>query len=267
MKFKSTFLLFAILLLASCKTPVNVVYFQDLENLNSGVLTDESVNYEAKIMPDDQLLIQVSAMNPAAVSMFNLPAVSYQRTGETSLASSPNLQTYLVDSKGDINFPVLGKIYVEGLTRIELSDILAEKISEYVKNPLVNVKINNFKVSVLGEVRAPGSKYFGNERITILDAISAAGDLDIYARRENVLILRDNNGKKEFHRIDLTSSDLTKSPYFYLQQNDVIYVEPNKARQSNSRFSQKTSYHMTIISTVISAVSVIASLTIALLIK
>ena len=114
---------------------------------------------------------------------------------------------------------------------------------------------------------APGTKNFSNERITILDALSAAGDLDIYAKRENILLLRDNNGKKEFHRLDLTSSDLIKSPYYYLQQNDVIYVEPNKARQSNARYSQRTSYNMSIISTVISAVSVIASLTIALLIK
>ena len=267
MNFKNATLLFVILLLASCKTPVNVVYVQDLENQNSGSLTEDIVNYEAKIMPDDQLLIQVSSMNPAAVAMFNLPAASYQGSGETSLTTAPNLQTFLVDSNGDINFPVLGKVKVEGLTRIQLADLLTEEISEYVKSPLVNVKINNFRVSVLGEVRAPGTKNFSNERITILDALSAAGDLDIYAKRENILLLRDNNGKKEFHRLDLTSSDLIKSPYYYLQQNDVIYVEPNKARQSNARYSQRTSYNMSIISTVISAVSVIASLTIALLIK
>ena len=148
-----------------------------------------------------------------------------------------------------------------------MAELLTEEISEYVTSPLVTVKINNFRVSVLGEVRAPGTKNFSNERITILDALSAAGDLDIYAKRENILLLRDNNGKKEFHRLDLTSSDLIKSPYYYLQQNDVIYVEPNKARQSNARYSQRTSYNMSIISTVISAVPVIASLTIALLIK
>ncbi len=267
MNFKNLTILFVVLALTSCKSKLNVTYFQDLENITSGQIASNNANYEAKIVPDDQLVIQVSGMDPAAVAMFNLPAVSFQKTGETNVASTPVLQTYLVNSQGDIEFPVLGKIHVEGMTRTQLSDYLKEKISAYAKNPLVNVKINNFKISVLGEVNSPGTKYISNERITILDAIGMSGDLGLYANRDNILVIRDNNGQKEFNRVDITSSDIMNSPYYYLQQNDVIYVEPNKAKQKNSRLSGKDQYNISIISTIVSVTSVIASLGIALLVK
>ena len=267
MNFKNFTLLFVVLLLTSCKSKLNVTYFQDLENISSGQIASNNANYEAKIVPDDQLVIQVSGMDPAAVAMFNLPAVSFQSTGETSISTTPALQTYLVNSQGDIEFPVLGKIHVEGMTRTQLSDYLKEKISAYAKNPLVNVKINNFKISVLGEVGSPGTKRISSERVTIIDAIGMSGDLGLYANRDNILIIRDNKGQKEFHRVDITSSDIMNSPYYYLQQNDVIYVEPNKARQKNSRISAKDQYNISLISTIVSVASVIASLGIALLIK
>ena len=150
---------------------------------------------------------------------------------------------------------------------MQLSEFLKEKISAYVKSPIVNVKLHNFKISVLGEVTKPGVQKVLSERITVLEAIGGAGDLTIQGQRDNVLIIREVNGKKEFKRLDLTSSDLFSSPYYYLQQNDVVYVEPNKARKGNSRYSQSAQFNISLASSIVSAVSVIASLAIALLVK
>lgn len=267
MKIKIVTAAILIALLTSCKTSNQITYFQDLNQCNSGQLTENGVNYEAKICPDDQLSIFVSSIDPNSVAVFNLPLTSYLNPGETNVAATPTMQTYLVDTNGNIEFPVLGKIKVVGQTRSELAENLKEKISAYAKSPLVTIKIQNFKVSVLGEVNIPGTKVITNERISILDAIGMAGDLTIYGERTNVLIIRDSNGKKEFHRLDLTSSEMLSSPYYYLQQNDIVYVEPNKARKSNSRYSQSAQFNISVASTIVSAISVLASLTIALLVK
>lgn len=261
-------MLLVVLLLTSCKSSkLNVTYFQDLENIQSGQIASNNNNYEVKIVPDDQLLIQVSGMDPSAVVMFNLPAASFQNAGETTATGTPSLQTFLVNSQGNIDFPVLGQIHVEGMTRTQLSEYLKEKISVYVKNPLVNVKINNFKVAVLGEVNMPGTKVINSERVTIIDAIGMSGDLGLQANRENILIIRDANGQKEFHRVDITSSGIMNSPYYFLQQNDVIYVEPNIAKQKAAKMSAKDQYNISLVSTIVSVASVIASLAISLLVK
>lgn len=267
MKIKIVTTAILMVLLISCKTSNQITYFQDISQYNLGRLTEKGVNYEAKICPDDQLSIFVSSIDPNSVAVFNLPLTSYLNPGETNVAATPTIQTYLVDTNGNIEFPVLGKIKVVGQTRSELAENLKKKISVYAKSPLVTIKIQNFKVSVLGEVNIPGTKVITNERISILDAIGMAGDLTIYGERTNVLIIRDNNGKKEFHRLDLTSSDMLSSPYYYLQQNDIVYVEPNKARKSNSRYSQSAQFNISVASTIVSAISVLASLTIALLVK
>ena len=177
------------------------------------------------------------------------------------------LHTYLVNSHGEIDFPVLGKLQVAGLTRSELTDLMTEKISVYVKSPIITIQIRNFKVSVLGEVNKPGTVNVPNERLSVLDALGMAGDLTIYGNRSNVLLIRDNNGKKEYHRFDLTSAETLTSPYYYLQQNDVLYVEPNKARKGNAKYSQSGQFNVSLASTIISALSVLASLGIALLVK
>lgn len=258
----------SITLLTSCKTSDQIAYFQDIRNSqSSGELTNQSEKYNIKIRPDDQLVILVSSIDPNAVAVFNLPLNSYQSTSETDVITTPVLQTYLVNNEGIINFPILGKIEVAGLTCNELSQKLEEKISVYAKSPLVTVQIQNFRISVLGEVNSPGTKSFSNERITILDAIGRAADLTIYGERTNILIIRDNNGKKEYQRLDLTSSELFSSPYYYLQQNDVIYVEPNKARKGNANYSQSAQFNISVFSTIVGTVSVIASLVIALLVK
>ncbi|WP_455585097.1 polysaccharide biosynthesis/export family protein [Bacteroides sp.] len=267
MKIKTITVAILIVLLTSCKTSNPITYFQDIDQTVSGQLMEENVNYEAKICPDDQLSISVSSIDPNAIAIFNLPLSSYQTPSETNVVTTPVLQTYLVDSEGNINFPVLGKIKVIGKTRREVSAILEEQITAYAKSPLVIVKILNFKVSILGEVNSPGTKVFSGERISILDAISSAGDLTLYGERNNILLIRDINGRKEYQRLNLTSSTLFSSPYYYLQQNDVIYVEPNKARKGNARYSQSAQFNISVASTIVSAISVIASLAIALLVK
>lgn len=266
MKIKTLIFAFTIILLTSCKTTTNnITYFQDLDNQSA--VTGKAVNYTPRIAPDDQLSITVSGMDPNAVATFNIPFASYLAPGETNVTSTPVLHTYLVNSHGEIDFPVLGKLQVGGMTRSELTDMMTKRISAYVKSPIVTIQIRNFKVSVLGEVNKPGTVNVPNERLSVLDALGMAGDLTIYGNRTNVLLIRDNNGLKEYHRFDLTSAEMLTSPYYYLQQNDVLYVEPNKARKGNAKYSQNGQFNVSLASTIISALSILASLGIALLVK
>ena len=267
MKVKIISAAIGIALLSSCKTTNQITYFQDINSYSPELLQEKNIDYEAKICKDDQLSIFVSSVDPNAVAAFNLPLTSYLAAGEKDVVTTPTVQTYLVDSKGDINFPILGRIQVTGMSRSELANYLQTKISAYAKSPLVTVQILNFKISVLGEVNSPGTRQVNNERISILDAIGMAGDLTIYGERKNILLIRDNNGKKEFHRFDLTATDLLESPYFYLQQNDIVYVEPNKARRGNAKYSQSDQFNVSVVSTIIVGISVIVSLAIALLVK
>ena len=250
---------------SSCRTSDKISYFQDLKSEGYKSLNDAHANYEARICTDDQLAIFVSSIDPDAVAVFNLPLTTFMQPGQKSVSTTPVVQSYLVDNHGNIEFPVIGTIHVAGMTRREVSEMLQEKISVYAKNPLVSIIIQNFKISVLGEVNRPGTISIANERLSVLDALGMAGDLTIYGDRTNVALIRDNNGKKEYVSLDLTASDIFESPYFYLQQNDVLYVEPNRARKGNSKYNINSQYKLTVVSTLVSAVSVLASLTIALL--
>ena len=151
------------------------------------------------------------------------------------------------------------------LSKQELCDELQSKLSKYIENPLVNVQITNYRITVMGEVNRPGTFTIKNDRISILDAFGYVGDLAITANRKNILLIRDNDGQKEFVRMDITDPSLFTSPYFYLRQNDVIYVEPNLAKQRNSRFSQSKQYNITVFSSIISAISVISSMVITII--
>lgn len=257
-----------IMTFGSCKSYKDVSYFQDIDGISQQQLSNDTIaNYQPRIMPDDMLGITVTGLDPNAVAPFNLPAMSFLTPGEKEVSFVQNLQSYLVSPAGYINFPVLGQIKVGGLTKQECIHYMQDLISQYVKDPIVNIQFLNFKISVLGEVTRPGSFIMSNDRTSILDAIGYAGDLTIYGERGNVLLIRDNNGKKEFHRFDLSRSDLFASPYYYLQQNDVIYVEPNRPKQKNSRYSQQDSFNVSLFSAVVSTISVITSLVIALLVK
>ncbi|MGL4994255.1 MAG: polysaccharide biosynthesis/export family protein [Bacteroidales bacterium] len=256
------------MVMTSCSTAKDVSYFQNIEDqivLNEKITT--AINYEPIIGINDRLLITVSSLDPNGSAPFNLPAVSYLQPGDKLVAATPNLQSYLVGVNGTIDFPIIGSIKVEGLTKLQLVALLKDKISTYLSDPLVNIEFMNYRVSVLGEVNRPGSISVSNDRVSILDAIAMAGDLTIYGERSNIMLIRESNGKREFHRFDLTNSELFASPYFYLRQNDVVYVEPNRPRQKNSKFSQTDQFNLSLVSVVVSAASVIASLLIALLIK
>ena len=264
----SKYLPFFIILIffSSCKTPKNVLYLENVNQENQiKELHKTYREYNSFITPDDVLAISVGSVDPASVAAFNLPPVTYIEPGEKEIRTTPSLQTYLVDSEGYINFPVLGKIKIGGMTKKEAISYLEQRISEYVKDPIVSIQFMNYKIAVLGEVAKPGQYIMTNERVSIFDAIGMAGDLTINGNRTNVLLIRDNNGTIETHRFNLTSSQLFESPYYYLRQNDVVYVEPNKARQNNARYSQAAQFNVTIISTVVSAISVITSLAVALI--
>lgn len=253
-----------VLLLGACSVPKDVVYFQGVDALTPEQVSKMNQAYTSKICPDDLLTITVTAWDPTVVTPFNPPVYAYAIQGETSTVSSSQLRTYLVDQEGDINFPVLGKIHVAGLTKQQLSDKMQEMISPYVKDALVNVQIVNYKVTMMGEVSRPGAISVKNDRLSILDAIGQVGDLTINANRKNILVIRDNNGEKEFARLDITEPDIFTSPYYYLQQNDVVYVEPNNAKKRNARYSQAQQYSITVFSSILSAVSVITTVILAI---
>ena len=230
------------------------VAFQNLENkYDQGIAIDTLLNYESKIVPDDILSIYVSAEDPNAVAIFNLPAVSYLHIGQTDVTTTPKLQTYLVNKDGNINYPQLGQLHVAGLTRKQLEELIKSKIEIYVKDPLVTVGILTFKIVMLGEVNHPGTIGISGDRISILDAIG-----------KNILLIREKEGKKEFHRFDLTDPAIFTSPYYYLQKNDVVYVEPNKAKKSSAKYGIDKQFNITVTSTIIGAISTIAALFIAI---
>ena len=220
-----------------------------------------------EIQPDDELFISVNSLNPAATAIYNLPAMNPAQTSDLVQSVTPRQQTYIVSSKGDINFPILGTIHVAGQTTEQLQAYLTREVSKDVEDPQVRVQLMNFKVVVAGEVMSPKTVEVHGNRFSILDALSAAGDLTQYGERSNVMLIREENGERKFVHLDLNSGDILKSPYFYLQPNDYVYVEPNKIRQANSKYNQDNAYKLQVTSTIVSAASVIASLVIALTVK
>ena len=261
-------IIFALSVLASCSTSKDkLTYFKDIEGKESGEFP--MGKYSFKIQPDDELYITVTSLLPEATAPYNLPLTNpgYYYTLGSPATEGGRQQTYLVNSEGDINFPVIGKIHVAGMTTEELTKFLTEKISADVVDPLVMVRIGNFHVKVIGEVNHPTTIDINRERFSLLDALAAAGDLTPYGERSNVMLIRETDGKRTYHRMNLNDSEVLNSPYFYLQPNDVVLVQPNDVRQDNAKYNQNNAYKLTVISTVVSAVSIIASLVIALTVK
>ncbi len=249
---KIVVLLFSLVVLLSCASKKKVVYLQDIDQTKS---YDSSTLYEPKLQPDDLLSIIVSAENPELTVPFNLPQIQ----GNYEINNNQNgIKTYLVDNFGFIEFPVIGKLKLGGLTRTEATAKLVTAVGEYIKNPIINLRILNFKVSILGEVLKPSSFTLSSERITLLEAISMAGDLTIYGKRNNILIIREAEGKKTYNRVDITKSDFLNSPFYYLAQNDIVVVEPNKTRVNASVVGPN-------VTATISAISVLVTLMVVLL--
>lgn len=251
--------------LASCSSSKTVLpYFNDISEIKDGTFNADE--FLPKLQADDELFISVNSLNSAVSAQYNLPLGNPAKNSEIVTTTTPQQQTYVVTSDGYLNFPVLGRIKVAGMTTEQLQKYLTERISQDVEQPLVKVQLINFKVNVTGEVAKPGTQRVSVLKYTILDAISQAGDLTPYGERNNVLLVRqEDDGQYSYHHIDLNSSEVLSSPYFYLKQNDFIYVQPNKVRQANAKYNQDNAYKVTVISTVVSACSVVVSLIIALL--
>ena len=252
-KIQNCVFLCLIAFLASCSAPKEVLYLQDIASIK-----EENIdkNYEVIIHKDDLLAILVNSKDPELALPFNMPVVTYQIGAQTT--AQQRLLGYLVDQNGDIDFPILGKIHVEGLTRMQVTELIKQKLmsEDLIKDPIVTVQLLNFKVSVMGEVTRPGTFDISGDRITLLEALSMAGDLTIYGRRDRVAVIREKDGKRRILYHDLRSSDIFQSPCYYLQQNDIVYVEPNKAKTGQSRINSNNS-----VGVWLSAVSVLASIT------
>lgn len=248
-------LLILAILGVSCASQKEIVYLQDVSSKEEIFAAQAS---DIRINTDDLLSIMVNSKDPELVQMLNMPMVAHQISNVSGYAATQQrVLGYLVDKSGNIEFPQLGKLYVKGLTRFELSDLVKRQLISkgLVNDPIVTVQFLNFKISVIGEVQRPGSYDVVSDRITIFDALSRAGDLTIYGRRDNVKIIREENGQKTVAMVDLRSKEIFNSPYYYLQQNDVVYVEPNKAKAGQREINQNRS-----ISTFSSIVSVLISL-------
>ena len=258
-----------LLMCASCgstKEVPTLAYFQNLKD-SVGKLPDNVSNYKIKIQPDDELIITITSTLPEATAMYNLPLGNPSLKGNINATQSPRIQTHIVDRNGMIQLPVLGEIQAAGLSTKELEAVIKNRVSEHLKDPFVRVEMINFTVNVMGEVRAPQRIVVGKERFSVLDALAAAGDLTEYGKRDNVLVIRTENGKSTYHRLILTDGSIYASPYFYLQQNDVVYVEPNDIKIDNSKYNQFSAFKLSQLSTIVSLASVVASLVIALSVK
>lgn len=255
--------LFTAMLLASCGSSKNVAYIQNSDYTD---FSNSAVLYDARIMPKDILTITVNTVNPEASAPFNLVVSTELNTNNRagSIGSQRALQTYLVDNNGCIEFPVVGTLEVGGLTKSACEKLIHDKIQRFMnveENPIVTVRMSNYKISVLGEVTRPGMFTVGNEKINIFEALAQAGDLTIYGVRDKVKLIReDRMGHKEVYTLNLNDADVINSPYYYLQQNDVIYVEPNKVKARNSSIGQSTTIWISVTGALISLASLIVNI-------
>ncbi len=245
-------LLAAAAALCSCTTAKQILYFQDIQDRQLGQLTKE---YEATIKKDDRLAILVSGADKSVTAPYNL---TIAEIGPTSSNTEPERSTlsYLVDSEGNIEFPILGKIHVEGMTRNQLVEYLTQEIGKDVKDPIVYVSFKNYKITVMGEVKAPGTYTFDSEKVSILQALGRAGDLALTAKRDGIILLREIDGVQKHFTINLKNSDILESPYFYLQQNDVLYVPASSMRIASA--TAATNLWSAALSAVTTTVSVVS---------
>lgn len=262
MKMKSI-LLMAVwaLVMASCTSYKSVPYLQNPEAVNQfeGVLP----LYDAKIMPKDLLTITVNTTDPEAAAPFNLTVQNSVNVAMNSrnTTTQPALQQYLVNNEGTIDFPVLGRLHVSGLTKNEAEDLIREKLKPYLKEvPIVTVRMANYKIAVMGEVARPGTFTVSNEKVNVLEALAMAGDLTIWGVRDDVKLIReDAQGKREIIKLNLNDASLVTGPYYYLQQNDILYVSPNKTKAKNSDIGQSTSLWVSATSILVSIASLLVT--------
>ena len=249
-----------LLMLTGCSSYKNVPYLQNPEVVNN--LKDSLPMYDAKIMPKDLLTITVNTTDPEAAAPFNLIVQSVLSQNRSSLTQQPSLQQYLVNNKGEIDFPVLGRLNVGGLTKNEAEDMIREKLKAYLREePIVTVRMANYKISVMGEVARPGTFTVSNEKVNILEALAMAGDLTIWGMRDNVMLIReDAKGKRQIMTLNLNDANIVTSDHYYLQQNDILYVSPNKTKAKNSDIGQSTSLWFSATSILVSIASLLVTI-------
>ena len=250
-----------VLLFSGCGSYKQVPYLQELEALE--ISDTLPPMYDAKIMPKDLLTITVNTTDPEASAPFNLTVQTNNSTSSVhSITQQPSLQQYLVNNEGDIDFPVLGRIPVGGLTKNEAEDLIRDKLKPYLQEtPIVTIRMVNYKISVLGEVNKPGTFTVNNEKVNVLEALAMAGDMTIWGLRDNVKLVRENaNGKREIILLNLNKADIIGSPYYYMQQNDIIYVSPNKTKAKNSDIGQSTSLWISGTSILVSLASLLVNI-------
>lgn len=244
---------FSILLfLTSCAHRHNFVYLQG--NKQDFI---QNTSYTPKLKKDDFLSILVFSNDENTSKLFNISSSQANANRGYSMGS-PALSGYLIDEKGEIDFPLIGKIKLEGISRNEACDLIKEKLKVYISNPIVQIQIQNFKITVLGEVNNPGTFTIPNERITIFEALGIAGDLTINGKRKNILVVRDENGVKKEFRVDLTSNKTLESPVYFLNQNDFIYIEPNQAKINSSATSTSFGILISISSLILTTINLVS---------
>ena len=226
-RFYIVFSLVCLMAVASCSSYKDIIYFQDIDDVQLNPLTTE---FEAVIKKDDRLTIVVSGPDKSVTAPYNLTLNELANGGGSNSDPERATLSYLVDAEGNISFPTLGLIHVEGMTRNQLVDYLTAEIGKDVKDPIVYVSFRNYKITILGEVKSPGTYTMDSEKINILQALGRAGDLNLTAQRDGIILIREVNGEQKHYKIDLKDSHLLDSPYFYLQQNDVLYIPPSPTR-------------------------------------
>jgi polysaccharide biosynthesis/export protein len=234
------------LCLFACSTPKNITYFKDLSDTAKLRSVLQAEYYTPTIQADDILQVTIQTLDPTATALLNQNATaSWPVTGGNTnnsatggIPTGSNVPGYLVDKNGYVILPLIGKVFVKDKTTDKVRDEINYKAAEYYKDPIVNVRFANFKITVLGEVNRPSTYVMPNEKVTLLDALGMAGDLTIYGKRENVLLVRENGKTKDFIRFNLNDSRIFSSAYFYLHQGDVVYVEPNKYKVASQDISQ-----------------------------
>ena len=250
-----------VLLLDACSSAKQVAYFQ---NIDSTSLTASKGLYDARIMPKDLLTITVVTSDPSTSKPFNLSIQNTLGTDGRLGSTTGSLLQYLVNYDGDIDFPVGGTVHVAGLTKDQCEDLIKSKVKPYLaesENPVVTVSMSSYRVTVAGEVTSPKVVPVSTEKMSVLEALAQAGDLTIYGRRDNVLLIRENaDGQKEAHRLNLNDANIINSPYYYVQQNDYIYVEPNSVKAKNSAIGQSTTLWFSFVSILTSVASLVVNI-------
>ena len=257
MKLRNLFVVLLItttVFLTSCASRESMVYYQNIEEVLAKNNTVEQ--FETYLQPDDLLMIIVSAQDREAAEPFNLVNTMLTNLNNPAGSGSAQQQLYLVDNKGNIEFPVLGTVKISGLTKKQAIDYLTTEISKYIIRPIVNMRIMNYKITVQGEVNRPGIHTVVSERLTLADAIALSGDLTVYGKRDNILVIREVDGKRIPYRVDMTKADFITSPYYYLNQNDIVYVEPNKTKVNSSVVGPNLTVGISALSLLITIISI-----------